>query len=100
MVELRYTTQINQFAMFYIFFAGHDLIEFGIYSQYTIYNPDQPIRNIFQVVELRSTTQINQFAMFLKWLTYDLRPRSVTYLCFISGWAMIYDPDQPIRNVF
>ena len=30
----------------------------------------------------------------------DLRPRPTNSLCILSGWATIYDPDQPIRHVF
>ena len=66
----------------------------------TIYDQDQPIRYGLSVAELRSTTQINQFAMFLQWLSYNLLPRSTILQCFFSGWATIYDPDQPICNVF
>ena len=66
----------------------------------TIYELDQPISYVFRLNELRSTTQNNQFAIFKQWLSYDLRPRSSTVLCFVSGWATIYDTDQPIRNAF
>ena len=50
-VELRSTTQVSQFAMFFYWLSY-------------IYDPAQPIRDIFLVVELRSTTEHNQFAMF------------------------------------
>ena len=104
-VELRSTTQISQFAMFSKWLS-YDLRPKLTNSQCfssdwaTIYDPVQPIHYVFSLVELRSTTQISRFAMFFKWLSYDLRPRSTNSQCFFIGWATIYDPDQPIRNVF
>ena len=104
-VELRPTTQVSQFTMFFKRLnydprprSTNLQCFFSCWA--TTYDLDQPIRNVFQVVELRSTTQMNQFAMFSKWLSYDLRPMSANSQCFSIGWATIYDPDQPISNVF
>ena len=104
-VRLRSTTQINQFAMFFQWLI-YDIRHRSTNSQCffsgwaTIYDKYKTNRNVILVVELRSTTQINHFSMFVQWLSYDVRHRSVTFVCFLSGWPSIYDPDQPICNVF
>ena len=106
MVELRSTTQINQFAMFFIgratiYDLDQPICNVFFIGRATIYHQDKPICNVFSLARLRSTTQINQFSMCCQWwLNYDLWPRSTNFLCVLSGWATIYDPDQPIRYVF
>ena len=112
MAELQYTTHINQFTMFFQC-QSYDLrprstLFLCLVSHWaTIYDPVQPIHNVFKVAEQRSlqprstnsqyfwfcwaTIQIDQFSVFCQWLSYDLRPRSSHFLCFVSGWAKIYD---------
>ena len=128
--ELRYTTKINEFAMFFSDWATkYDKPIRHVFNsgRVTIYDPGQPIFCDLLVAELRSTTKTNQYAMFVsvaelrqlsmlcQWLSYDvwpgsmnylclfsdlgqdIRPRSTNLLCLCSGWN---NPALPIPYVF